>query len=137
MVAAAIALAALMVPGAGWNALARWAAPLAEIDRYTFTQLAELPESKVIPLGESVTMTLPLAESSPWRPKAGRVRYEGQTPIAVRLSDSGYEVELPPQTDPGELRIAIGDATRQRDDQRCEAPHLGHGVMPCPRRVPA
>lgn len=108
--AAVAALAALLVPAAGWNALQRWAMPLAGIQRYTFTQLADVPAAKVIPLGEPVTLSIPLADSTRWQPAAGKVRYDNQSPLKVELKDGQYEIQLPPQTEPGSLYVSIGDA---------------------------
>jgi hypothetical protein len=43
LAAALVGAMALLVPGAGWNALRRWALPWIATPRYTFTQLAGIP----------------------------------------------------------------------------------------------
>ena len=43
----------LLAPQAGVNALRRWAMPLQETERYTFTKLEKVPRSLVVPHGEA------------------------------------------------------------------------------------
>lgn len=105
-----LALAALWVHGAGLNALQRWSLPLADIPRYTFTQLADVPDHVVVPIGEPFTISLPLAESTRWRPARGSARYAGQPRIRTGLADEQYVFEIPAQTAAARLKISVGDA---------------------------
>ncbi len=106
----AVAVAALLVPGAGWNALLRWAQPWAPIARYTFTQLQNVPEAQVVPQGEPFRLEVKLSDSSLWSPTRGSARYARQTAVEGAQNDGVYAFEIPAQTEPGVLSLAIGDA---------------------------
>jgi hypothetical protein len=108
----AVAVAALLVPGAGINALWRWLTPWSEIPRYTFAQLVSLPDRQVVPIGEPFTLHVRLAEGTIWAPRRAQVRYGGQPPIpSERAAEShAFVFEIPAQTHPGKLKIAVGDA---------------------------
>lgn len=113
--AALLALAALLVPGAGWNALQRWARPWASIPRYTFTQLVSLPDRQVVPIGEPFEFTVQLTDGSPWQPARGSVRYGSQPRLhaeqtAHEKSAGTYQFTVPAQTEASTLHVAIGDA---------------------------
>ncbi len=107
----AVALAALIVKGAGPNALQRWAQPLADIPRYTFAQLDNIPSDVVVPTGESFSIEVPLSDDTVWKPSKGQARFGRQAPVVATLSESGrYAFEIPAQTVAGDLRLRIGDA---------------------------
>lgn len=110
----ALAVGALFVRGAGPNALNRWARPLAEIPRYTFAQLANLPKNIVVPVGEPFSFEASLNEDTVWSPKKGQARYGKQSAVVSKLSEDGkYAFEIPAQTTAGSLRLRIGDARIQ------------------------
>lgn len=106
----ALACCAFAVHGAGKNALARWARPLADIPRYTFTQLVELPSDLVVPIGEAFSIDVPLAESTVWTPPSGKARFRRQTAVRTQVTDGGYTFDIPAQTRAGKLHLKIGDA---------------------------
>jgi hypothetical protein len=111
VVAAGLTLVALCIPGAGLNALQRWAMPWRDIPRYTFAQLDSPPQELFVPIGEPFAVRLKLQSSSPWAPAAGRVRYGDQDAVRSSLKDGVYTFELPPQTAPATLAVRVGDAT--------------------------
>ncbi|MCA9199565.1 MAG: hypothetical protein KDA87_18605 [Planctomycetales bacterium] len=107
---AVLTVAALCIPGAGVNALARWGAPLASITRYTFAQLADLQDRIVVPIGEPFTVTARLKDSTVWKPMSGTARYGRQDRIGSELTDEAYSFEIPSQTEPAKVKLAVGDA---------------------------
>ena len=109
-----VAFVALLVKDAGPNALQRWARPLADIPRYTFAQLADIPAQLVVPVGEPFSIQVPLAEHTIWKPKKGQARFARQSSIVSKRSDDGvYAFEIPAQTVDGPLNLRIGDARHQ------------------------
>ncbi|MDC0935127.1 hypothetical protein OAS39_02490 [Pirellulales bacterium] len=107
----AIALGlAFAFPEAASSAWARLLAPWQGTPRYTFAALEPLPEQLIVPHGESFTLTVKLQESSRWRPESGEVQLGLQTPLTATVSNGAYVFELPPQIEPGELTVRIGDA---------------------------
>lgn len=102
-------LALAIVPAAGSNALYRWLMPWADVDRYTFAQMEELPEQLVAPHGEQFEFSAQLADGTKWSPGSGSVFYNDQSPVDASLEKGGYRFSVPPQTETGTLNIRIGD----------------------------
>lgn len=117
-------MALLLVPAAGSNALKRWLMPWADIDRYTFAQVEQLPEKIVVPHGEEFEFGASLAADSRWSPSAGSAHFSGQQPVNADLQDDGYSFHLPPQTQTGTLNIRIGDIREELDVQVATRPEL-------------
>jgi hypothetical protein len=97
-------------PQAGMNALQRWAMPLQNTERYTFTKLQNVPRSLVVPHGEAFTLTISLAADSEWKPATGEVRLGANPPITATLADGRYPFILPAQFAAANLSLTIGDA---------------------------
>lgn len=109
-----LAVGAFAVRGAGPNALERWAKPLADIPRYTFAQLADVPNELVVPVGERFSFRVPLdQDNSVWKPAGGKARFSGQATIHTKLEDGRYVFDVPPQNETGKLTIRVGDARHQ------------------------
>ena len=115
-VAAAVVLCAgavcafLLTPKAGLNSLKRWAMPLTDTERYTFTTLENVPHSLVVPHGEAFDLTLRLASDSERKPSSGEVRFGANTPVTAALTNGAYVFSLPAQHAPANLLVAVGDA---------------------------
>lgn len=111
LVAGGLTVAALVVvPAAGWNAWKRWTQPLTSEARFTFTQLQPLGSKHVVAYGEPFAVAAELKAESAWRPVAGRARVERQAPVETPLANDKYQFNVPGQTRPGQLEVAIGDA---------------------------
>lgn len=106
-------LLAVLYPAASANALARFAAPWSDIPRYTFTVVETLPEQVVVAHGESSTLSVALAEQSRWQPSEGEISLGRQQPLKARLAEGRYVFSLPPQIEPQEMIVHIGDATQR------------------------
>ncbi len=100
----------LLAPQAGVNALRRWAMPLQETERYTFTKLNDVPRSLVVPHGEAFNLTISLANDSEWKPTTGEVRIGTNPAISSSLTENCYRFTLPAQFAPCTLALTIGDA---------------------------
>jgi len=110
MLIAITVIAFLYAPKAGINALKRWAMPLQETERYTFTKLEKVPGTLVVPHGEAFSLTVRLASDSEWTPATGEVRIGANPGVVVNLSDRQYVFNLPAQHTPTTLALTIGDA---------------------------
>lgn len=117
-------LALLIVPAAGSNALQRWLMPWSNIDRYTFAQVAEIPDTIVVPHGEEFEFATQLAAETKWSPSVGTVHFSGQQAVTANLQDDGYKFHVPPQTQTGTLNIRIGDIRKELDVQVATRPEL-------------
>lgn len=128
-------LALLIVPAAGANALQRWLMPWADVDRYTFAQVTELPDKIVVPHGEEFHFAAKLSDATRWSPANGEVHFNNQTPVPSALQNGSYEFTVPPQTDTGTLNIRIGDIRESLDVQVATRPELN--AMTASIKLPA
>lgn len=117
---AAFALAGVLVPvvfafavapAAGWNALQRWAAPVASIPRYTFIALENVPAQLVVPHGEPFELVAKVNYRSFWKPASASGRFELQTKLSAPVKNGTVKLTIPGQTQNGSLRVRLGDAT--------------------------
>ena len=106
LVAAALAL--LIVPAAGSNALQRWLMPWRNIDRYTFTNVEALPKQIVVPIAEQSAFEARLTATSQWNPASGSV-WIGSHRVDAAQQDGLFEFQLPPIQSPTDVQIQIGD----------------------------
>ena len=106
----AIALLVLLgVPMAGANALQRWIAPWLAIERYTFTQLDELPNRFIVPYSEESSLSTKLSDSSAWTPDKAEARIGEQPTIVAKRTDDRFDFALPPQEEDSIVTISVGD----------------------------
>lgn len=117
---AAFALAAVLVPvafafgvapAAGWNALQRWAVPIAGIPRYTFIALENVPAQLVVPHGEPFELVAKVNYRSFWKPANASGRFELQSKLSAPVKNGSVKLTIPGQTQNGSLRVRLGDAT--------------------------
>lgn len=123
-IAGALTLAALLVPGAGWNALHRWATPWKDVPRYTFAQLDPLPAELVVPLGEPFTLRTRLAENTAWKPLQGWARLGWGNHLTAKQEAGGYLFEMPAFKQPRTIRLRVGDALHSLQLQPLPRPEL-------------
>lgn len=125
IVAAGLTLAALaLMPAAGANAFRRWARPIADEKRYTFTQIEPLSGKRVVAYGETFRVDAKLAAGTQRRPAEGSARVDRQSPVEAALHGDRYSFELPGQTRPGRLSVAVGDARAGADIEPLFRPDL-------------
>ena len=110
-------IALAVVPDAAINAMQRWLMPWSDVDRYTFAQVEQLPESMVVAHGEKFSFSPKLSKETEWAPKSGTVLIEGQKPlVSERVSSregQHYDFTVPPQTQSGTMNIRIGDVREE------------------------
>lgn len=118
-------LAMLAVPAAGKNAFQRWLMPWANIQRYTFAQITELPSQIVVPHGEEFDFAAQLKPETPWAPTLAAVSFNDQQSVTATLSsDQKYQFLVPPQTETGSLHLRIGDLRQSLPVQVATRPEL-------------
>jgi hypothetical protein len=100
----------LILPQASWNALLRWAAPGADIPRYTLVQLEGLPADLVVPHGEPFTLAATVQYRSFWHPRHVSAQGLGHPSINGTLANNRIAVEIPGQVENGVWRVRMGDA---------------------------
>lgn len=106
----ALALAALVVvPGASFNAMARWLLPWTDTDRYTFARIQPLPAELVVPYAEPFDLPAVLAEDTRWTPQRASARVDRQPRLAVGAEDQQFPFNFPPQVDDANIAFRIGD----------------------------
>ena len=100
-----------VAPAAGWNALQRWAVPVAGIPRYTFIALDNVPAKLVVPHGEPFELVAKVTYRSFWKPASASGRFELQTKLSAPVKNGQVRLTIPGQTQDGTLRVRLGDAT--------------------------
>ena len=108
---AIVAGLSILFPAAISNAWARFAAPLGNIQRYTFAAIEPLPKKVIVPHGESFPISVKLATGSAWNPSKATAIIGNQSVLESKLLEREYVFEFPPQIESGTLSLSIGDAT--------------------------
>ena len=105
-----VVIGAVVIPVTSRNALVRWLTPWRDTARYTFAQLEDTPELRVVPYAEPFDVEARLKDDSPWQPELGEARYADQTPVVAERDGATYLFQIPPQTKDGHLTLRVGDA---------------------------
>jgi hypothetical protein len=108
--AALTLLPALLFPGAAWNALERWIAPISAIQRLTLVSLDGLPRELIVPQGEPFELGFAARYRSFWHPHLAMGQVERQPRLLALGHGQRLELRVPGQTREGKLRIRLGDA---------------------------
>lgn len=114
----------LLVPAAGWNAVARWLLPWRPVERYTFARIERLPEQLVVPQGEPFALNVALTPSSVWNPSSATTTVNGQLGIAATRQQNVYQFPIPPQAQGAELDVRVGDVREHVRLQAAPRPEL-------------
>ena len=117
-------LALVVVPAAGFNAMARWLMPWRNVERYTFAQVDGLPDKIVVPHGEEFNLDAKLAETTKWSPASASARFADQATVKAAKHDQAYEFKLSPQTESGTLNVRVGDLTKSVNIDVANRPEL-------------
>ncbi len=109
----AVAVAALtLVPEAAWNAMARWATPWRDVERFTFAKIEALPDRLVVPYAEPFDLKVRLEQDTRWSPAQAKARISDQPAVAGGLQDGAYPLTFPPQKDDAALSLSLGDVRK-------------------------
>ncbi|MDP1587934.1 MAG: hypothetical protein Q8M07_09340, partial [Prosthecobacter sp.] len=110
---ALLAVAALtLLPDAAWNALARWATPWRDVERFTFAKIKALPDRLVVPYAEPFDLKVHLQKDTSWSPRQAKARIGDQPAVLSGLKESAYPLAFPPQKTDAELRLSLGDVRK-------------------------
>ncbi len=101
------------VNGAARNAFARWIAPWANIDRYTFARVEKVPNRLVVPVAEPFQLPLKLAADTQQTPEDGKARIGKQPAVHAKLAAGGYPLAFPPQKADAPMAISVGDVRKE------------------------
>lgn len=104
-----VATAFVFTPKAGMNALERWLKPLAQVERYTFTQLDNPPIRLAVPYGEAFTVSLKLKAESEQKPQIAIGHFRNQPEVSTMLRKNLYDFKFPGQQQAGVIEFRIGD----------------------------
>jgi hypothetical protein len=99
----------LVAPKAATNAAQRWAMPWAEIERYTFTTVEELPKDLFVAHGEKFVLSVGLRADAEWKPGSATARIEGQEKLTAQFAEGRANFEFPSQTKDGVISVRVGD----------------------------
>ena len=116
VVVAALALTAMIaVPSAGRNALARWLMPWKDTERWTFAQIEDLENARVVAKAEPFEVRAVLKDSTEWKPETAKLRVADQEKMRAALNPEhdDYEFTVPPQTEAGKVSLRVGDETHR------------------------
>ncbi len=102
-----------LAPEALLRSARRWIRPAAEVERYTFTRIADLPETLIVAHGEPFEIECGLDPRSRWRPAEGVARIGDQPPVRAAIRDNRARFSFPGQTSNAELTLRIGDDRRR------------------------
>jgi hypothetical protein len=111
-VALVLAMAFIGTRRAATNAVQRWALPLADVERYTFAGLEELPRELVVPHGEPFELAVKLRADSEWRPRLALAQIEQQDMVIETLENGAAVLKFPGQTKEGSIELMVGDAQK-------------------------
>jgi hypothetical protein len=112
-VTALLAVAALtLLPDAAWNALARWATPWRDVERFTFAKIEALPDRLIVPYAEPFDLKVHLQKDTSWTPRQAKARIGDQPAVLSGLKESAYPLAFPPQKTDAELKLSLGDVRK-------------------------
>ncbi|WP_395738922.1 hypothetical protein [Prosthecobacter sp.] len=109
-VTAMLAVAALtLVPDAAWNAVARWATPWRDVERFTFAKIEALPDRLVVPYAEPFDLKVQLNKDTRWSPSEAKAQISDQPVVVSGLAEGAYPLAFPPQKEDASLSLSLGD----------------------------
>ncbi len=112
---AVLAIGFVLAPEALWRSVQRWWRPVAPVERYTFAQWADLPDTLIVPHGEPFEMECALAPRSRWRPARARARLGDRPTVRAQIRDGRALFRFPGQMQAAPLVVRTGDARRRID----------------------
>ncbi|NIP94439.1 MAG: hypothetical protein GWO24_13725, partial [Akkermansiaceae bacterium] len=104
-----VAAGFVIVNEAARNALVRWLMPWQDTERFTYTNIEQLPNPLVVPQSESFTLPVDLREDSRWTPPSATARLSGQDRLSAGREGSTYALNFPPQQEDATVSLKVGD----------------------------
>ena len=113
VVAALAAAPFLLAPKAATNAAKRWAMPWAEIERFTFTTVEQLPAELYVAHGEKFELAVGLRADAQWKPGSATARIGEQEKLTADVADNRALFQFPGQTKDGVIALRFGDYLKE------------------------
>jgi hypothetical protein len=110
VLAGCLALVFVVLPQSGWNALARWALPTANIPRFTLVTLEGLPKEMIVPHGETFSVAANVQYRSFWKPHHASALWPRQLAVEGGVQDGQVRLQVPGKVETGILEVRVGDA---------------------------
>jgi len=105
--------ALVIMPEAGMNAMKRWLLPLSDTPRYTFAEIEGLPDTLIVPYGETYELAALLTGGSSTTPPVGTAKLDRLPAITAELDKRQYLFKIPGLQVPTSMTIAIGDIRKR------------------------
>lgn len=104
-----------LAPEAGVNTLTRWAMPMSDVPRYTFTRLEDIPKTIYVPTGEAFNLKIKLDPRSKHRVDKAFARCGGRDWIQADMSKGTDSQQTTTFSFPGiheeeRIDVSAGDA---------------------------
>jgi hypothetical protein len=101
----------LMAPlrHAATNAAQRWAMPWADIERFTFTTVEQLPKDIYVAHGEEFPLLVGVRPDAQWTPDSASAHIGDQSKIVAEVREGKALFKFPGQTREGVISLRIGD----------------------------
>jgi hypothetical protein len=113
LVGALVATPFVLAPRAASNAAQRWVMPWADIERYTFTTVEDLPRELFVPHGEKFELAVDLREDSVWKPSQASARIGAQERLHAEVQEGKAVFKFPGQTKEGVVDLRFGDFLKE------------------------
>ena len=124
LVTALTAAPFVFVPRAATNAVQRWAMPWADIERYTFTTVEQLPGELFVAHGEEFPLVVGLRADAEWKPGSATAQIAQQPKIVAEVLEGKALFKFPGQTRVGTLSLRFGDYLKDIDVHPLHRPEL-------------
>ena len=99
----------LMAPKAATNAAQRWAMPWAEIERFTFTTVEQLPSDLYVAHGEKFELAVGLRADAQWKPGSATAQLAEQEKLTAQVAAGRAVFAFAGQTKDGVIALRVGD----------------------------
>ena len=99
----------LMAPKAATNAAQRWAMPWADIERFTFTTVEQLPSDLYVAHGEKFEMEVGLRADAQWKPGSATAQIGEQEKLTALVANDRAVFQFAGQTKDGVIALRFGD----------------------------
>lgn len=113
LVAGLTAAPFVLVPRAATNAVQRWAMPWADIERFTFTTVEQLPSELYIAHGEEFPLIVGVKEDAQWKPDSATAKIGEQSKITAEVKEGKALFKFPGQVRDGVLSLRVGDYLKE------------------------
>ncbi len=99
----------MLAPRAATNAAQRWAMPWAEIERFTFTTVDQLPNDLYVAHGEKFELSVGLRADAQWKPGSATASIGEQEKLTATVAENRALFAFPGQTKDGVIALRFGD----------------------------